>query len=133
MSSTELDASFTFLIKISICHHSNTLIIASPRVIVEDIVMLEPGPGLGRQCHSQLSPGLWPRSGQLPRPALQDGAGRPGLAGQLPGLRPLLLGVRLLSDQGVLGARHHLQGLQWGEQWAGSATQVMTEGPPVLS
>ena len=76
----------------------------------EDIVTtaspgeLEPDPG-------PLPPGFWPGSGQLPRTSLQDRPGLPGLAGGLPGLGGVLLGVRLLPDQGDLGAGDHLQGL----------------------
>lgn len=81
-------------------------------VSCEDIVTtdspgeLDPGPD-----PSPLPPGLWPGSGQLSRSSLQDLPGLPGLAGGLPGLGRVLLGVRLLPDPGELGAGDHLQGL----------------------
>ena len=131
MSSTELTRCiFQFSYPISICHHSNTLRFANckkcadMRVIVEDIVTLDSGPVVGVDWAGQLTPGLWSRPGQLSCSALQDWLGWSGLAWGLPWLCPLLLRVRLLSDQRDLGAGHHLQGLQWREQWAGSATEV---------
>ena len=131
MSSTELDASFNFLMiplylwSFQYIEPCQLYQLARHLVVIfEDIVMLEPGPGIGPHWEGHLTPGVWPRSGQLPRPALQDGPGWPGLAWGLPWLGSLLLRVRLLSDQGGLGAGHHLQGLQWREQRAGSATKV---------
>ena len=87
MSSTELGASFNFLIisfyrssfqYIELCQLS--IMVWDPKVTFEDIVMIEPGPGIAPDWEGLLTPGVWPRSGQLPRPSLQDRPGRPGLA-----------------------------------------------------